>query len=274
MEIQSASFREKVLALSYQAWSARALQIAVRLKIFEVVEASDGTAEKIARISRLEPRAAELFLNALAGVGLIEKRGRRFRNSAAGREIFLPRGGKYLGDIVGLSDRGWGLWGNLEKALRTGKALDTPDFFKTRSEAVGAFIRAMDNTAKGHADLLARSLSLKGRRRLLDIGGGSGAFSLAFLKQNSRLQVTLFDLPQTLRMTREFVKKSPFRNRIRYQAGDLERDGFQGWFDAIFVSHILHGLSEKQNLELLKNIYWALEPKGLVILQDFFLSAD
>ena len=99
--------------------------------------------------------------------------------------MFLPGERRYyVGDIIRLSASGWDAWGELSRALKTGRSLDIPSFFSQGYTAVESFILAMDNTAKGHADQLAARLSLKGRKTLLDVGGGSAAFSIAVVKNS------------------------------------------------------------------------------------------
>lgn len=274
MKPSVASFWRRSLALSYSAWSARVLQVAVRLRIFDAVGDTDGTVRAVARKTGLEARACDLFLHALAGLGCLKKRAGRFRNTRAGREVLLGSGSHTLADIIGLADRSWPLWGRLAEALRAGHALDIPEFFKAGAAAVRPFIRAMDNTAKGHAHLLARALPIRGRRHLIDVGAGSGAFSLALLARHPTLRATLFDLPASLAVARAFVRRSGLAGRVTFRAGDFVRDDLGSGYDAAFLSHILHGNTETQNERLLAKVYRSLLPGGIVILQDFFLNRD
>ena len=61
--------------------ASRILHVAAELKIFDVVASEARTAGGIAEVLKTEPRATELFCNALAGMGLLEKTDGKFRNS-------------------------------------------------------------------------------------------------------------------------------------------------------------------------------------------------
>ncbi len=281
--------RAKWLEVSYSFWKARLLQIAVRHGIFGILERWRGRAARqtearshkaaldapaLAQRLKWEPRAAELFLNALVGCGLLKKKSSRYRNTALAKAFLIPNKKYYLGDLIELGDRGWGDWARLEESLASGRPLKKSDFFSADPSEVRSFILAMQNTAVGHADRLARVISLKGRRNLMDVGAGSAAFSLAFLKANPKLKATLFDLPLTLEVSREFVEQAGLTRRVEYQSGDFLKDPIRGRYDTCFVSHILHGMDETNCRRLLAKIFAALEEGGMLILQDFFLDPE
>ena len=267
-------YREQVLTLSYDYWKSQVLHTSVRLGVFEALGKKRRSLRQIALRLKLNPRATGMLLRAMGPLNLLRQRGNSFENTAAGRKIFLKGEKFYVGDIVALNAGGWGPWGNLEHSIRTGCSQDLPPFFSQGYKAVEGFIMAMDNTAKGHADQLAERLPLTGKKSLLDVGGGSGAFALAFLKRNPKLQATLFDLPLTVKVARKLIKKEGLLERFRFQERDFLKKPIQGQFDVVFLSHIIHGLDEKSNRILLEKIYQALNPGGWCIIQDFFLDAS
>jgi len=132
----------------------------------------------------------------------------------------------------------------------------------------------MHNTAMGHADRLARKLFLGSTKTLLDLGGGPGTFTIHFLKMNPALRVTIFDLPTTLKTTRQFVEAEGLSGRVDYLEGDFHERDIEGTFDACFLSHIIHGQTVEKNQSLFSKIFRALNPGGRLIVQDFFLNRD
>ena len=268
-------YREQVLDLGYDFIKSRALQTAFELDIFERLGTQSKTALTLAEEMKTNPESLELFLNALASLGFIEVNGRGFQNTKYGSEIFLKDKPLYIGDYIRLHGRSFGDWAKLGEVVQTGKPIGRPDFFKIENpEVTAGFARAMRDTAMGHAEYLAKKLSLKRANTLLDLGGGPGTFTIHFLKEHPHLKATIFDLPATLETTRKFVSEAGLADRVAFQAGDFNQDQIQGTFDVCFLSHIIHGQTVESNKNLFSNIFAHLNMGGKLIVQDFFLNSD
>jgi precorrin-6B methylase 2 len=228
----------------------------------------------------------ELLLNALVGMKILGiRRGKARRattlyyNTPFGKETLLKgRGGfktrpYYLGDILNFHNNIWEGWNELEASIRRGKPIRQHEMYLEDPAITRAFIHAMHNTAMGHAESLAKVVPLKGIKTLLDIGAGSGAFSIYFCKANPGLRATLLDLPKTLEVTREFVASYGMEKRITLLPGDYNRSLPKG-VDAAFISHVIHSEGERENLSLMKRVYNCLNPGGRIMIQDFILKED
>ncbi len=269
------AYRESVLSLGYDFIKSRALQVAFELDIFERLGTGSKTAMTLAKEMKAENQSLELFLNALTSLGLLEADGSAYRNTKYGREIFLKGRLLYLGDYIKLHTHGFSDWAKLGEVVLSGKPINQPDFFKINDPSVTAgFARAMHNTAMGHAEYLAKKLSFRGAKTLLDLGGGPGTFTIHFLKANPELRATIFDLPTTLETTRKFVEAEKLTDRVQFQAGDFNQDPIQGSFDICFLSHIIHGQAVEKNEKLFSKIFSHLNSGGKLIVQDFFLNPD
>ncbi len=269
-------FREQVVSDGYSFVESALLTAAFELNVFEALGGESKSVPTIAAEIKADERALELLLNALASLNLISKTGIGFQLSEAGKYIFLKQSEKYIGDIVRHQKLMTQSFLELSETVRTGKPLvfSAGGLESQSAEWMRDFTCAMHNTAVGHAETLARKLDLKGAKTLIDIGGGSGAFSIYFLKQNPGLMATIYDLPTTLQTTREFVEKYGMTERVQYHAGNFEQDGIQGKYDIAFLSHIIHGTGAGKNEILFKKIFDALNPGGRLIIQDFFLNED
>ena len=115
---------------------------------------------------------------------------------------------------------------------------------------------------------------MRGSRALLDIGGGLGAFSIAFCRRYSRLRVTLIEHPRTVALARRSVDQAGLSKRIRVVGTDFIRDDLPGGFDMVFVSNVLHSQSVDDNGSLLLKIRNCLNPGGHLILRDVFMTSD
>ncbi len=278
------NFRSQVIELGYSYFYAKALLVAVKLDIFNRLGESTLSARELARKTSCDSRAMELLLNALVGVKILGKKdapsGRTlYYNTPSGKEILVKgRGGfkirpYYVGDILNFHNTIWEGWSQLEESLRKGKPISQHQMYLEDPAVTRAFIHAMHNTAMGHAESLAKLVPLKGAKTFLDIGGGSGAFSIHFCKANPGLTASILDLPKTLEVTREFVVSHGMKNRISLLPGDYNKSLPKG-FDVAFLSHIIHSEGEKENLALMKKVYKSLNPGGKVMIQDFILKED
>lgn len=266
-------YRDKALETGYLFFYSRALMTATKLGVFDCIGTASKSPEELAKTIKTSERGIELLLNALVGMGLLDKKNGRYSNTCYGRQIFLRGKELYIGDILNFHETMWEGWNHLEECIRTGKPARPPDMFQDEAEETRTFIMAMHNTAMGHAERLASLIDLSWARTLLDIGGGSGAYSIFFCKVNPRLRATILDLPGTLKVTKEVVSKFKMSRRITLQEGDFNK-GLPGGFDVAFLSHIIHSWGEEDNQTLMKRVHQALNPGGMIIIQDFILRED
>jgi cyclopropane fatty-acyl-phospholipid synthase-like methyltransferase len=107
---------------------------------------------------------------------------------------------------------------------------------------------------------------------MLDVGGGSGAYSIAFAQANPALEAEVFDLPTVVPIAERHVDEAGLRARIRTRTGDLRTEAFGGGYDLVLVSAICHMLGPEENRDLFARIRKALVPGGRVVVQDFIVD--
>jgi ubiquinone/menaquinone biosynthesis C-methylase UbiE len=109
---------------------------------------------------------------------------------------------------------------------------------------------------------------------MLDVGGGSGAYAIAFAQANPQLRVEVFDQPAVLAIAQRHIRETGIEDRVSTRVGDLRTDEFGGGYDLVLISAICHMLSEEENRNLLARAFRALAPGGRVVIQDFLLRPD
>jgi cyclopropane fatty-acyl-phospholipid synthase-like methyltransferase len=109
---------------------------------------------------------------------------------------------------------------------------------------------------------------------MLDVGGGSGAYSIAFAQANPALRVDILDLAAVEPIARRHIQDAGVADRVNVRAGDLRFGQLGEGYDLVFVSAICHMLSPAENLDLLRRCRAALAPGGRVVVQDFILEPD
>jgi SAM-dependent methyltransferase len=109
---------------------------------------------------------------------------------------------------------------------------------------------------------------------MLDVGGGSAAYSIAFAQASGEIHAEVLDRPEVLDIARGHIDRADLAARVITRVGDLCTDDFGEGFDLVLVSAICHMLGPDENRDLLHRCYRALAPHGRVVIQDFILEED
>lgn len=252
---------------------SRVILSAVELDLFTAV-GGGATAAAVAAELHTDRRATETFLNAVTSLGLLEKQGDIFRNTPMAAR-YLAAGGAddsrmALMHIVGL----WTRWSTMTDCVRAGTSVGYREVTERDAAATAAFIAAMHSNAAVRAPLVVRAVGTENVRRLLDLGGGSGAYAIAFAQADPDLRADLFDLPDVLPIAGGHIADAGLNDRIGLRPGDMRKDDFGGGYDLVLLSAICHMYSPDENRRLLEKAFRALEPGGRLVIQDFILDPD
>jgi len=167
----------------------------------------------------------------------------------------------------------WTRWSTLTDAVRQGHAVAV-DGTARKDEWTVPFIAAMHRNAALRAPVVVRAVGVERVRRLLDVGGGSGAYSIAFAQASPVLEADLLDLPSVLPIAERHIEAAGLAGRVHTRTGDLRRDAFGEGYDLLLLSAICHMLGPEENRDLLRRARAALVPGGRVVVQDFLLEPD
>jgi trans-aconitate methyltransferase len=122
------------------------------------------------------------------------------------------------------------------------------------------------------ADELVAQLGPLQFRHLLDVGGASGTWTLAFLRAVPGARATIFDLPDAIGQAEERLKGTEFASRVALVSGDFYADDLPTGCDFAWVSAIAHQHSRRHNRELFVKVFKALEPQGLIAVRDIVME--
>jgi (2Fe-2S) ferredoxin len=252
---------------------SRVVLTAIELDVFTAV-GPGGDAAEVARKLGSNARATEMLLNALASMDLLLKKDGIFRNA--------PTSARYL--VKGSPDDAraglmhtanlWVHWSTLTECVRTGTAADCGETSERGDDWTESFIAAMHRNAAERAPAVVHAVGTHNIGRMLDVGGGSGAYSIAFAKAHEGLTAEIFDLPAVVKIAQSHIDRAGLGARVKTRIGDLRADPFGDGYDLVFVSAICHMLSFKENRDLIWKCYSALAPGGLLVVQEFFLEEN
>lgn len=252
---------------------SRVLLTAVELDLFTAV--GDGAqAETVAARLDTAPRATAQLLNALVAIGALTKRDGVFHNTAETARYLVASSPDCLRAGLLHSVHMWETWNTLTDCVRTGTTKAERVNETRRPEWTRAFIAAMDQRARGEAGHVAQAVHAPDARRMLDIGGGSGVYSIAFARAYPELMVDVFDLPAVVKLTQEYVRAAGLSERIGTRSGDMRRDELGRGYDLALLSAICHMFGPEENRELFGRCYRALAPGGRLLMRDFILDPD
>ena len=250
---------------------SRVLLTAIELDLFEALGRGAPAAD-VARTLGTDPRATEMLLNALAALGVVEKRDGIFRNTPETAQHFTRRSPDdvrlAMMHIVHL----WETWSTLTECVRTGTTLGRRS--ASTDDWTGAFIAAMHANASRRATAVVEAVDVASVRRMLDIGGGSGAYSIAFAQANPALRAEILDVGDVVPIARRYIAEAGLTDRVTVREGDLRTSDFGTGFDLVLISAICHMLSEDENRELVAKAYAALGTGGCIVISDFILDPD
>ena len=261
------AIRDMVIAFQ----KARVVLTAYELGIFSAIGPAGKSSEATALVCGTDPRATDRLMNALCASGLLEKTGGLFKNSALAAKFLDSRSPDYLEGLGHMSHM-WDRWSTLTSAVRRGGSVTEEHVNRWDEEQVRAFIGAMHDRAKRQAPALAAMVDLSGVKRLLDVGGGSGAFTFAMARAKEDLSAVIFDLPGVVPVTREYIAREGLEDRVSVVSGDYDSDELGEGFDMALLSAIVHSNSPGQNEDLIGRCARALNPGGRIVIQDFIMD--
>lgn len=252
---------------------SRAVLTALELDVFTAVGDGAGAAEVAARL-HTDARATEMLLNALASLRLVIKHDEVFRNSPGSARYFTGGSRDNARPALLHTAHLWHRWSTLTDCVRAGTAVAREEIAGRGEDWTEAFIAAMHRNAVERAPLVVRAIGAEHARRMLDVGGGSGAYSIAFVQANSALRADILDLAAVEPIARRHIQEAGVADRVTIRTGDLRSGPLGGGYDLVFLSAICHMLSPAENLDLLGRCGDALAPGGRIAIQDFILEAD
>lgn len=265
--------REKLLDLSRTFQKCRILLTAVELNLFDILAKGYQTVEELCTSHGFSPRGLRILLDALASQGLVS----RSLDEKYGLEESLSRlltkdGEDSVLPMILHAASMWQSWSKLTEIVRTGVNPNVMGIRSRSTEDMEAFIGAMHVIGLKMADSIAESLDLTRFKRMLDIGGASGTYVMAFLKRAPHMTATIFDLPNVVQMAQKRLDKEAYSHRVELAGGDYTSHDLPRGHDLVLLSAIIHSNGREGNRDLFRKIFQALEPGGALLVRDYVMD--
>lgn len=261
---------ESIFDISYYR-KTKILLVSAKLDIYSALATNRMTAQEIADLIGSDKHATEIFLNALVAIGTLEKKGEKYKNMTLSQKYLVSTSKHYIGHTLLLQDDLWGLWGQLEEVIKTGKSPFDESVWENPKIA-RKIIRSVHIRAIERASCIAKKINLYGYETMIDVGGGAGTYSVSFCKENPNLKAFVYDFPFVLDIAKEVIREHKLKNRIKLIPCDIYSDEIKGSFDVALISNVIHEAGTIANMELLKKVYNALNENGKLIIHDRILD--
>ncbi|WP_369199316.1 methyltransferase [Streptomyces sp. PU-14G] len=269
--------------LSTGYWASKTLATAYELRLFARLSGTPGmTCREVAEHWEIDERPARMLLTGCASLGLLEKTGDRYRNSPLSEAYLVPGKPHHFGGLITMLDqRLYAAWGRLTEAVRANQPVTwdsdrVRSLFESQDPVVtDTFWESMHTLSSFTGEALSTAVDLGGARRLLDVGGGSGALAMALCRHWPGMKATVYDLPSVTGIATRHIEAAGMTGRVRTVDGDFFADAsLPEGHDVHTFSNVLHDWREADAALLLKKSFDALAPGGLLVIAGYFVNEE
>jgi len=255
----------------YRFQTSRIILTALELGIFTALEEKEMTSAEVSKLISTDSRATDRLMNALCAMNLLKKKDGKFSNTSSSSQYLTQGKPDYISNLLHAVNL-WDSWSNLTEIVRNGKT--NRGTGSSRNDWLENFIEAMHYRALNQAPEDIGYMNLNGVKNVLDVGGGSAAFSMEFVKAKRDITATVFDLPDVIPLTQKYIANAGLSEKIKTIKGNYLFDDLGSGYDLVFLSAIVHSNSFEDNKKLIQKCANSLNSNGQIIIQDYAMSED
>ena len=269
---------ERLMQLAWGYAPGLVVEAALDCHVFDLLDKSPRTVAELAKASKASVRGLTAILNALIGLGLLDRKGNRYILTPESAAFLVSGKPAYQGAFFWHQTRQlMPNWMQLRKIVRTGRPALSGNRESTGSKFFAGFVEGIFPLSYPAAQTLGEHLKLskaKSPVSVLDIGAGSGVWGIALAQQSPMVKILAVDWPRVLNVTRRIAKLHGVGDRLKVSAGDLLKADFGRGHQIATIGHILHSEGPERSLRLLRKTFDALAPGGTIVISEFIPDED
>lgn len=279
MEQQKQVTPERIMQMAWGYAVTLILEAGIRNKVFDTLDSGPKSVAEVAAASAASTRGLSAIMNALVGVDLLKKTGDgKYELTPESAAFLVTTKPSYMGGMVAhTSGQLIPNWLHLTEVVATGK----PASSVNQADGGEAFFQELVSNifpmSYAPAQALAAHLALGESGspvRVLDLGAGSGVWSIAIAQSSPRVTVTAVDWPGVLPITQKHADRFGVGDRYTMIPGDLATVDFGSGHNLITIGHILHSEGVERSKKLLRKCFDALAPGGTIAIQEFLVNPE
>jgi ubiquinone/menaquinone biosynthesis C-methylase UbiE len=255
-------------------WVSRAIYVAAKLGLADLVKDRPKTADELARLTGTHAPSLYRVLRALAGVGVFADDGHgRFAQTPLSETLRSDTPGSLRAlAMVELGQEHFPAWGNLMHSVKTGEiAFDNLfkqnswEYYTQNPEDASNFNKAMKGLTEMVNQAVLSAYDFSGVHKVVDVAGGTGGLIIAILNTNPKMRGVLFDLPHVIAEAGSLLDAAGVRDRCETASGNFFESVPAGG-DAYVMKWIIHDWVDAKSTTILENIRSAMNENGKLLL--------
>jgi len=254
--------------------TARIVLTAAELDLFSLLAHRPLTVDEVVAATNSARRGMTILLDALCALAYLVKQDSRYQTESSASPLLVRDSAQSMLPMVLHMGTLWQTWSKLTDIVQGKTAAGRGGPKALHKDHIKAFIGAMHTVASKMAPAVVAAVNPAGIREMIDVGGGSGSYTLAFLQASPEIRATLFDLPEVIDIAKERIEAEGMIERVTLLPGNFYSDSLPSGYDFAFLSAIIHQNSLEQNKVLYSKIYQALKPGGRIVVRDHVMSPD
>jgi SAM-dependent methyltransferase len=249
--------------------AAKHLFVANEVGLFEALGVAPATLDDLAHRTGIPRRTLRILADAMVALGFLKRQGDQYRNTPVSSTFLSGRTPTDLRPALRYWNQlNYPRWTQLEAVVRTEQAVFGAFAFTPEEQQL--YTEGVDAITAGTARALATTYDFARHRRVLDLGGGTGSFLLAVLRQHPHVEATLFDVPAVAALARQRFAGSPVATRLQIVEGDFFTDLLPVDHDAILLANVCHNFLPERNRALLERVRACAPDGARLLLVDFW----
>jgi predicted O-methyltransferase YrrM len=250
---------------------SRIILSAAELDLCTRLHRQRATVDDLTKELKCDRRGLTRLLDCLVVLQLLVKENGTYQTTERGALLSSEHPETELPMVLHLNGL-WETWSGLTETVRTGVNPKIKPVTERGKDSLKAFIGAMHVVGRSLSREIADSYNLSSFKRLLDIGGATGTYSIAFLEKNPQMTAVLFDLPDVIPWAEERLAAAGLLDRVELVGGNFYEDELPKDCDFALLSAIIHQNSPEENIELCRKIHRALLPGGTLLIRDHVME--
>jgi hypothetical protein len=260
---------DRIFEIAQGFMASKHLFAASALGVFEAIGEGPVDLDGLAARTGLTRRSARISADAMVAIGLLERHDGRYTNSLVAAAFLSGATPADLRPLLRFWDRlSYPAWQDLAGAL--GRGRPAREIFEIDAELVPVMSAGIAAATAAACHALPEAAELPPASRVLDVGGGTGSWSIALAAADPALIATVLELADVARVAQQHLRTTAYADRIDVHVGDVLVDDLPRGFTAFLLANLVHYFTPETNRSILLRIRAAAEPGACLLLADFW----